>query len=150
MKKAIVGLVLLASCAAPNDDDRVGAPAGGGPEKTAEQAQAIETFGACTPGQWSCCVAPQTINFDDFPGSSLEGGYDSIIAPRSIEIGRAQGDCSPSPSNYHAMNNRLTSPQFPRCVPVEFASMSILYENHDGTVSFLNTPDVVVTRAGCR
>jgi hypothetical protein len=151
MKKSIVGLILLASCAAPNDDERVGAPAGGGPETTAEQAQALETFGACAPGQATCCVAPQTFNFNDFPGSPLNGGYDHIISPRSIEIGRVQGNCDDARrTDYFSLLGRVNPPKFPQCVAVEFGPLDFLMTTIDGGLTIVRSNEIVVKKAGCR
>ncbi|WP_299948053.1 TGF-beta family protein [uncultured Microbulbifer sp.] len=90
----------------------------------------------------ACRLVDRTIN--------LQEAYPFVIFPTTVNIKDAEGDCSVLQAETHGLliSNVVGIPL--QCVPVEFTSISILFEDEDGQVIQDTLPNAIATRAACR
>ncbi|WKD49655.1 TGF-beta family protein [Microbulbifer spongiae] len=90
----------------------------------------------------NCRLVDRTIN--------LQEAYPFVIFPTTVNIKDAEGECSVVQAETHGLliNNVARIPL--QCVPVEFTSMSILFEDENGQVIQDTLPNAIATRAACR
>ncbi|MEW5251414.1 TGF-beta family protein [Microbulbifer discodermiae] len=91
----------------------------------------------------NCTLVDRTVN--------LQAAYPFVIAPTTLNIKEAQGTCnSMQADTTHGLLKNSVAGLPLRCVPVEFADVSILFEDNDGNVIVDTLPNAIATAAACR
>lgn len=115
--------------------------------------RSAESLQYCTSNSTrnDCCLKKFTINFHDV-------GWDWIIYPQSYEANYCAGHCSPSQHDQSVHKSLLISQAgasglnpIPKtcCVPKEYASISMLYYDHNTNIIYSSIPDMRILRCGC-